>query len=121
MSNIQTDTPKATVRPIAPPFDIFESKDEILMFADLPGVAIDGVTIRLEKDQLLVRGQRVAAEAAGTLVHAESVLAPYERSFVLPRGMDTEALSAEIKDGVLKLRLPKAESVKPRQIPVTAA
>jgi len=97
----------------APPVDIFENKDEILILADVPGVTPDGVALNLDKDQLTIDAHRTA-------VPGDDPSFDYRRTFVVPRGIDPEKISAHIANGVLKLVLPKPAALKPRQIEVKA-
>jgi HSP20 family molecular chaperone IbpA len=96
---------------VTPAVDVFENKDELLVFADLPGVATDDLTISLEKNQLALRGKRTLNGRAFD----------YARTFVVPNGIDAEKISAELKHGVLTLRLPKSAAHKPRTIAVRSA
>lgn len=101
----------ARARVVTPPVDVFEGPEAILVLADLPGVAAEGLTIRLEKDELSVQGQRTDL--------AEPV--EYRRVFAVPSDVDGEGIGAELSRGVLKLTLPRKASAKPRQIPVRGA
>src|ERR1043166_3685404 len=90
---------KLQQRPTATPaVDVFENKEELLIFADLPGVDRDDLTVSLEKNQLTLRGKR---NVAGSTFD-------YARTFVVPNGIDADQISAELKLGVLTLRLPKS-------------
>ncbi len=97
----------------APPVDIFESKDEILILADVPGVGPEGLSINLDRDQLTIdarRPQGVTGEEAFD----------YRRTFVVPHGIDADKIGAQLQSGVLRLILPKPAALKPRQIEVKA-
>lgn len=127
MSTLQTtQTPASRTtaeqieqRPIvAPPVDIFESAQEILVVADVPGVNADGLAVRLDGEQLVLEARR-APRSRGSALALEHRPADYRRTFVLPRGIDPSRIAAELSNGVLRLHLPKAEAVKPRRIPVT--
>jgi HSP20 family protein len=104
---------------VAPRVDIFENKDEVLLVADMPGVSKEGLNIHLDHEQLTVEG-RVLAETAGRLLAREWRPFDFRRSFLVPKGIDAEKVSAELKQGVLYLHLPKSEAVKPRRVPVQA-
>jgi HSP20 family molecular chaperone IbpA len=104
---------------IPPPVDIYESKDEILVVTDVPGVATDGITVRLEKNELHLHARR-SPEGKGDATGGRRV-ADYARTFLVPRSVDPEKIEASLKDGVLTIRLPKSEASKPRQISVRAA
>jgi HSP20 family molecular chaperone IbpA len=103
----------------APPFDIYENKDELLLIADLPGVKSDHLKIHMDKNELTIEGLRTAVKHDHVLAQ-EAEVCDYRRTFVVPPGIDEEKIKAETKYGVLRLHLPKSESVKPRQIQVKA-
>jgi HSP20 family protein len=110
----KTQSEKLATRPTyAPPVDIFEDKEEILILADVPGVAADGLSINLDRDQLTIDARR--AEASGDEAF------DYRRVFVVPRGIDPEKIAATLTDGVLRLSLPKPAALKPRQIAVKSS
>ena len=94
-----------TEREVTPPADIFENQDEILLMADMPGVRAEDLQVRVDKDVLILEGKKSMAEDEGLL---RCELSPSEK------------ISASLELGVLKVHLPKRESVKPRQIQVTA-
>jgi HSP20 family molecular chaperone IbpA len=95
----------------APPVDIYESKDEILILADLPGVSQEALGIHLDREELTIEAHRVAGRGEPAL--------DYKRVFVVPRGIDADRIGATLQHGVLRLTLPKPAALKPRQIPVT--
>jgi len=100
---------------VRPPVDIYENKDGLVLFADIPGVPSDGLSIELANDELTIEARRTMAsdkEAGDCWV--------YSRSFQLPGGIDGTKVSAALKDGVLEVHLPKQEALKPRQIQVKA-
>ncbi len=97
----------------APPVDIFESKDEILILADVPGVSPEGLSVNLDRDQLTIEAHRAQ-------VAADEARFDYKRTFVVPRGIEADKIAASLTNGVLKLTLPKPAALKPRQIEVKA-
>jgi HSP20 family molecular chaperone IbpA len=105
----QTDVKVAQKRAFAPPVDIFENQDELLIVADVPGVTRDDLTIDFENGKLAIFGRRGETEAYD-----------WHRAFVLPQGIDADRISAELAQGVLSVHLPKQEALKPRQIAVRA-
>jgi HSP20 family molecular chaperone IbpA len=110
----KSEPEKMAERPTyAPPVDIFESKDEILILADVPGVATDGLAINLDRDQLTIDARRAPP---GTGEEAFD----YRRTFVVPHGIDADKIGASLQNGVLRLSLPKPAALKPRQIEVKA-
>jgi len=104
----------------APPFDIYENKEELLLIADLPGVKTEQLKIHMDKNELTIEGLRTPAKHHHVLVE-ESEVCDYRRTFVVPPGIDEEKINAETKYGVLRLHLPKSEAVKPRQIQVKSS
>ena len=104
------------VRRVAPPVDVLENADELLMLIDVPGVEESGLDIRLEGGQLDIEASQGATE--GDDLPWEPVV--YARSFTLPSSVDDAKVVAELTRGVLTVRLPKAETAKPRRIAVKA-
>jgi len=107
-------------RYVTPAVDIYESLEGLLVKADLPGVAKDGLDLRVENNLLTIRG-RAAHCAPGELLYREYELASFFRQFELSDKVDQLNISAELKNGVLTLNLPKAEEAKPRRIDVHVA
>ena len=104
-------------RYIAPPVDIFETEDALVVVADLPGVKSEEVDIRVEDNILTIKGKADYSPPAGIL-RGEFNLQGYYRQFQLSDEVDQSKISAESKNGVLSVHLPKAEKSKPRQIKV---
>jgi HSP20 family molecular chaperone IbpA len=108
--------------PLVPAVDIWEDADGITLQADMPGVAKDDLDIGVEGDTLTIEGALKLGEPARLQdVHAEVRVAKYKRSFVLGRDLDTGRIDASLRNGVLRLRIPKLETAKPRRIAVKAA
>lgn len=108
--------------PLVPQVDIWEDSDGIMLKADLPGVAKEGLAVGVDGETLTIEGAVSLGEPARLKdVYAEVRVARYRRSFVLGRDLDTEKIAASLKNGVLELRIPKLEAAKPRRIPVQAA
>lgn len=104
---------KATARKhVAPPVDVYENKDEILILADLPGVTKEALSIQLEKSELVITGPRPDLQGERAF--------DFRRTFGLPQGIDAEKVSATLQNGVLRVVLPKPSALKPRQIAVTS-
>lgn len=110
------------VRPEAallPPVDVIEDKSGITLYADLPGVPKDKLHLELEADSLTIEGEVALDTPQGMeSSHAEVRLPRYRRVFTLSKELDSEKASAEFKQGVLKLRIPKAEHAQPRKIEI---
>jgi HSP20 family protein len=109
------------VRTWAPPVDIYETDDALILKAELPGVSKDDVSIEIHQNTLILRGQRKhEAEVKEEHYHrVERAYGTFQRSFMLPTLVDQEHVQATYKDGVLELRLPKSEAAKPKRIAIT--
>jgi HSP20 family protein len=106
-----------------PAVDVFEDKDAVKIMAEVPGVKPEDVKLSLENNLLTIRGEKKQeAEERGERVHRyERSYGSFERAFVLPSTLDGEKISAEYRDGVLTVTVPKAKRARPREIPVRAA
>ena len=100
--------------------DIYENDDELLMFADVPGVGQKDLSIHFDKNELTLEGHR-SGDMEGNPLRAEYRYYDYRRTFVIPQGIDAENIHAELRDGVVKVHLPKSEALKPRQIQIKAS
>lgn len=105
---------------VAPPVDIFENAEKMLLVADFPGVAQEDVAIHFEKGTLTLEGRRNLA-SPGRVLASETQAFDYKRSFGLPQGIDADKISAELQNGVLFVHLPKSEALRPRRIEVKAS
>ena len=104
-----------------PEVDIFETDRDITILADMPGVATDGVSIDLEDSVLTLSGDVKpweGPEESDVLIEFE--IGKYYRQFTLSDVIDQNKIEAKLKDGVLRLTLPKAQKAVPRKITVTA-
>lgn len=105
-----------------PRSDIYELDDQIIIVADVPGVSEKSVEITLEKDILTINAYVEPVEWEGySLSYAEYGIGDYQRSFRLPDQIDRDNIEAVLKDGVLRLFLPKAPQAKTRKIEVKAS
>jgi len=104
---------------VAPVVDIYENDDEILLHVDMPGVGKDKITVNVDNGTLTITGVR-ELETKGVATWEEFGNVEYKRSFSVPQTIDVSKVDAELKDGVLRLHLPKSESAKPRQIEIKA-
>lgn len=102
---------------VAPPVDIYEDDQGLVVLADLPGVAPEGLDVRVERGVLTIQG-RAQHTARNDAVHREFDLAGFYRQFQLPDEIDSAKIDAEIKGGVLTVRLPRTEPAQPRRIQV---
>jgi HSP20 family protein len=105
----------ARIEYVAPEVDILETKEDYLVQADMPGVAKTDLELLLEGNELTLVGRR-QRPATGDALVSEIGLRDYRRSFVLDPQIATDRITAQLDQGVLTVRLPKAEAVKPRKI-----
>lgn len=103
-----------------PAVDIYENDNEILLHADMPGVAKENISVDIDNGKLSISGVR-KLETEGAATYEEFSDVEYVRSFSVPQTIDVEKVEAELKSGVLKLHLPKSEAAKPRQIEIKTA
>ena len=103
-----------------PRFDIWETENELVLCGDLPGVAPEDLEIRFENRELAIYGKVPARQENTEFLYGEYRIGDFFRTFTIGEVIDAERISAEMKDGVLTLHLPKAEAVKPRRIEVKA-
>lgn len=101
-----------------PPVDILETKDALILIADMPGVNNEGVDIDLKDNGLTIRGRIEETQNQFSPAYSESEEGDYLRSFTLSNVIDQSKIEATMKDGVLRVLLPKAKVAKPRQITV---
>lgn len=108
-------------RAVLPDVDVFEDDSGITLLADMPGVPKDQLDIKVEGDTLLIEGSVQPATPEGLeAVYAEVRVPRYRRSFTLSRELDASQIAANLKDGVLHLRIPKQAHAQPRRITVSA-
>jgi len=108
-------------RLFTPAVDILETKDAIVVLADMPGVQTDGLTIDLRENVLTIDGavKEPGADTEQMLLH-EYDSGSFHRQFRLSNAIDQTKIDASLRDGVLRLTLPKAEAARPRKIAVKA-
>jgi len=104
---------------LIPPVDVIEDSTGITLHADLPGVPKDKLSLHVEADTLTIEGEVSFATPDGMEAsYAEVTLPRYRRVFTLSKELDPGKVSAELKHGVLVLRIPKAEHAQPRRIDI---
>ena len=107
---------------LMPPVDVFEDATGITLLADLPGIPKDRLHLQVEAETLTIEGEVALDVPEGMeATPAEGILPRYRRVFTLSRELDTDKVSAEFRNGVLTLRIPKAEHAQPRRIEVEVA
>lgn len=121
----EVSAPAEQTRPgpvFTPAVDIFETEKEITLLADMPGVKAGDLNIDLHESVLTLEGNVHSPEGSDEVdVIKEYRIGKYYRQFTLSQLIDQTKIDAELKDGVLHLRLPKVEAAKPRKIAVKAA
>ncbi len=107
----------------APAVDIYETQDELVVKADLPEVSEKDLDVRVENNMLTIRGDRKFEREVSedSYLRVERSYGSFTRSFSLPNTVNTEAIKAEYRNGVLTVRMPKREESKPKQIKVSVS
>ena len=114
------NTPQPTEERFAiPPVDIREEAEEFVLVADMPGVTKEGLEVTLDANELTLVGHRAPAPESREYLHRESRRPSYRRVFEIAPEIDAGRITAHIADGVLTVRLPKTEALKPRKIAIT--
>ena len=104
---------------VMPPVDIFEDDAGFTLVADLPGVSRERLTVRVDGDNLVIEGAADSpVDSEMTLIYGEVLNPLYRRAFTLSRELDAGRIDAKLENGVLRLRIPKAEEARPRRIEV---
>jgi HSP20 family molecular chaperone IbpA len=123
--HVQTTTGPARGEPnrdqpfVVPPVDVVENDSGITLLADLPGVSRDRLGVRVDGENLLIEATAsMVVPENMQLVYGEAQYPLYRRQFTLSRELDASRIEANLKDGVLKLTIPKREEAKPRRIEV---
>ena len=107
---------------LLPPVDVVEDAGGITLYADMPGVAKENINVKVEGDALTIEGTLSLVVPESMTEHHTEVRYPrYRRVLTLSQELDRERATAEMNQGVLKLRIPKAEQARPRRIEVKVA
>ena len=112
---------EVSTRTWAPPVDIYENGDNLVLKAELPGINPDDVEVRVEDNNLYLKGERkFEKEVKEENYHrVERVYGSFARTFSLPNSIDSDKVAANYKDGILTLTLPKREEAKPKTIKIS--
>lgn len=102
----------------SPRIDIWEGDDELVLYADLPGVAPEDLDIRFENRELTINGKVTPRHSDTQFLYGEYGIGDFFRNFSIGEAIDSENISAELNNGVLTLHLPKTEQVRPRRIEI---
>jgi HSP20 family protein len=106
---------------LAPPVDIFEDANGITVQAEMPGVSKDRLNVQADRNNLLIEGDaEIDMPAAMEALYADVQATKYRRSFVLSGELETDRIEANLKDGLLTVRIPKRAEFRPRKIEVRA-
>jgi HSP20 family protein len=108
-------------RNFSPAIDVVEGKNEIFVACELPGLEQKDIDVSIASNVLTIKGEKKneREEKRGKIYRKESYSGSFQRTLPLPATVDSEKVSAEFKDGILTITLPKKEEAKPKQISVT--
>ncbi len=101
-----------------PATDVYESEEEYTLALDLPGIERDGLDVSLDEGRLTIRGERASAPEGVVARRTERPAGRFVRSFTLPESVERQSISADYKDGVLTLRLPKRKEQPARRVKI---
>lgn len=107
----------------APAVDIYETENEVVVKADLPDVQEKDIDVRVENNTLTIRGERKFSNEVreDSYLRVERAYGTFTRSFSLPNTVNTEAIRADYRSGVLNVHIPKREETKPKQIKISVS
>ena len=119
--NLGRSSTQPSVSKWYPAVDVLESKDSYLIRAELPGMKREDIKVEVKDGTLVLSGERKSERPADGVEyrHVERVTAKFWRSFSLPETVKQDGIEATYKDGILEIRVPKAEEAKPRQIEIS--
>ena len=116
----RTERTRHHERSVAPPVDIYETREGLVVLADVPGVAPEALDVRVDHNVLTIRGH-ARHVVPGEVTYREYDLVNFFRQFELNDKVDHSHITADLKSGVLTVHVPKAQEAKPRQIEVQVA
>lgn len=104
----------------SPKVNVSESPECVIISVDLPGIRQEDIAIHMENNNLILKGERKAEVACeGEIFHRiEKAYGAFQRSFSLPMSVQRDQIKANLKDGVLRIMLPKRDEAKPKVIPI---
>ncbi|OWK46468.1 Hsp20/alpha crystallin family protein [Fimbriiglobus ruber] len=123
-SNLQSaqtqkiETPRPTMRVYAPRVDVVETDDALTLYADLPGVKQEDVSLTCKDGELILHASCLPRHVGKKLLYSEYGIRDFYRAFKVTEKVETGRIEASLKDGVLTVRAPKAEAVRPKRIAV---
>lgn len=112
--------PRAPDRMYVPRVDVVETDDALLLYADLPGVKQEDVALTCQGDELVLHAACAPRHAGKKLLYSEYGVGDFHRAFRVAEQVETGGIGASLKDGVLTVRVPKAEAVRTKRIAVTS-
>jgi HSP20 family protein len=102
-----------------PPVNVFSEGEDFVVVAELPGVKKEDLDVQVRADTLRIKGKKtVAEEAEGSVHRRERSAGDFDRTLTLPAQLDANKVSADYRDGVLTIRLPRAEHERPRTVAI---
>jgi HSP20 family protein len=112
--------PQAAAGRWSPPLDLIERTDSYVLKVDLPGMQAEDVALQIEDNVLTLSGARKREAGADTAAyhHSERPFGSFARAITLPKGVESEGVTAAFADGVLEITIPKPEQIKPRRIDI---
>jgi HSP20 family protein len=111
---------KAPLWPVTPELDVYESGSEYLIALDVPGASAESVNVQVVGTRVLIRAEQAATTTADGNHHAGIELSVFERQLELPGEVDPDSASAELRHGVLEIRIAKSAASRRVKIPVNA-
>ncbi|MFD6358188.1 Hsp20/alpha crystallin family protein [Nocardia tengchongensis] len=108
-------------QPVVMPMDAWRDGDEFFVEFDLPGIDPDSLDLDVERNVVTVKASRPELDPGRSMIAAERTRGVFSRQLFLGENLDTEAIRADYRDGVLRLVVPVAEQAKPRKIEITRA
>jgi HSP20 family protein len=113
--------PEETANSFMPSFDVQETPDAYLFTADMPGIRKEDLDLQLAGNRLTISGRRESETVSdeGQIYSQERSFGTFSRSFTLPEEVESGKVAAELRDGVLSLRVPKSPEVRPQKISVS--
>ena len=119
-SSFKANTDNSALTTWAPAVDIYETENELVIKADLPDMEEKDIDVRVENNMLTIRGERKFEESVkeDNYLRVERAYGSFSRSFSLPNTVDTAAIQANYKNGVLRVHLPKRAESKPKQVKI---
>jgi HSP20 family protein len=103
------------------PIDVIEHEDDLVVYMNVPGVSLKDIDLSVASNVLTVKGERKQHDDAQKVHRDESWTGSFQRTISLPNSVDTDKIKADLKDGVLKIKIGKRAETKPKQIQVRAA